>query len=71
MDFVTGLPCTCGQSMIIVIFDWMSKYYHLGSLSVAHIAKCVAISSFSKLFVYKASPRSSHMTVQKVFLSKF
>lgn len=42
MDFVTGFPTVAGKSIIIVVVDRLSKYYHLGTLPPNYTATMVA-----------------------------
>lgn len=38
MDFITVLPPVIGKSVIVVVVDRFSKYYHLGALLASYTA---------------------------------
>ena len=42
MDFIVGLPPSRGQTTILVVVDWMSKYAHFGGLPSCFIAQQAA-----------------------------
>lgn len=52
MDFITGLPKVKNKTVIVVVVDRLTKYYHIGALPTEYTAIGVAeffVSNIIKL----------------------
>lgn len=71
MDFITGLPCSQGYEVILLVLDRLSEYVHFISLKHSYTTKTVAeafIKDVAKLHNFLKSIISNR---QPLFLSKF
>lgn len=71
LDFVTGVLVVQGKSVIVVVMDRMSKYYHLGALSTSYTAGEVAEFFSQHVVQLHGIPKSVVSDHDKVFMSKF
>lgn len=68
---MTGLPVVRGQSVIVVVVDRLTKYCHLGDLSVRYSATLVANYFINQIIRLHDIPKTIVSDRDKVFLSKF
>lgn len=71
LDFITSLPMMHGKAIIIVIMDWLSKYCHLGSMSMNYSAIIVVEFFVQQIVWLHGVPKSIISYYNKVFLRKF
>lgn len=71
MDFITGLPCSEGKSVFLVVVDHLIKYVHFIALP-AHFTNVSVTSVFAREVVrLHGIPRSLVSDRDWVFVSSF
>jgi hypothetical protein len=58
LDFIEALPCVGGKSIILMIVDHFSKYYHFTLLLYPYMAETVAQVFFDDIVHLHRIPRS-------------
>lgn len=71
LDFITGLPCYRGHSVILVVVDRFSKGIHLGMLPASHTASSVATLFVDIVVKLHGFPRSLVSDRDPLFVSQF
>lgn len=71
LDFITGLPCYRGHSVILVVVDRFSKGIHLGILPASHTASSVATLFVDIVVKLHGFPRSLVSDRDPLFVSQF
>lgn len=71
MDFIIGLPCSWGETVIIVVMDRLTKYAHLGSLDTNFTATKVATWFVEIIVKLHGLPKSIISDRDKIFTSNF
>ena len=71
MDFITGLPKSGNKSVIMVVVDHLSKYYHLYALQHPFIASIVAQIFMDRVFKLHGMPHSIVSDHDPTFTSNF
>lgn len=69
MDFVEGLPSSCGYTVIMVIVDKLSKYAHFLPLSHPFTALQVAQLYFDQIYRLHGLPKAIISDRDKIFTS--
>ncbi|MCH80967.1 Ty3/gypsy retrotransposon protein, partial [Trifolium medium] len=71
MDFITGLPISKGNSVIMVVVDRFSKAIHLGALAAGFTAYKVAELFVSIVCKHHGLPKSIVSDRDPIFISRF
>jgi len=71
LDFITGLPCSGGYSVLLVVVDRFSKYVHLGALPTTFTAYKVAELFVNIVCKHHGLPKSIISDRDPIFVSKF
>lgn len=71
MDFIDGLPMSCGKNSILVVIDRLSKYAHFLPLSHPYSAKVIAEVFVAGIVKYHGLPRSIISDWDPIFMSHF
>lgn len=71
MDFITELPLVKGHTVIVVVVDRLTKYFHLGSLSASYSTSSVAEYFIKQIIRLHRIPKTIISDRDKIFLSKF
>jgi hypothetical protein len=71
MDFITGLPLSCGFTVILVVVDRLTKYAHFMPLKPDYSSKSVAEVFMTNIVKLHGVPKSIVSDRDKVFISKF
>jgi hypothetical protein len=71
MDFITGLPNSCGFSVIIVVIDRLTKYSHFVAQKTDYTSRSVAEAFMSQIVKLHGVPKSIVSDRDKVFTSSF
>nr|KYP53324.1 Transposon Ty3-G Gag-Pol polyprotein [Cajanus cajan] len=71
MDFITGLPNSCGFTVIMVVIDRLSKYSHFVPLKSDFSSKVVAEAFTLHIVKLHGLPKSIVSDRDKVFTSNF
>ena len=71
LDFITGLPCSHGFTVILVVVDRYSKATHFGALPAHYMAYKVAVLFLDTVCKLHGFPRSLISDRDPIFISKF
>jgi hypothetical protein len=71
MDFIVGLPKSGNKSVIMVVFDCLSKYAHLCSLQHPFTASIVSQCFMDQVFKIHGMPHSIVYDRKPTFTGKF
>lgn len=71
MDFITGLPCSRGFTVIFVVIDKLSKYGHFMPLKADFISLKVAETFIHSVFKLHGLPKTIVCDRDKAFTSSF
>lgn len=71
MDFIDGLPSSCGKDSILVVIDRLSKYAHFLPLSHPYSAKVIAEKFVDGVVKYHGMPKSIISDRDPIFMSHF
>lgn len=71
MDFITVLLVLKGFAIILVIVDWLSKFYHFLPMKIEFNDIMVAEAFISNVVKLHGIPKSIVTDRDKVFLSNF
>jgi hypothetical protein len=71
MDFIVGLPKLGNKLMIMVVFDYLSKYSHLCALQHPFTASIVAQIFMENIFKLHGMPHSNVSKKDPTFTSNF
>lgn len=71
MDFVTSLPTVVGKSVIVVVVVRLSKYCHLGILSMGYTTTVVTDYFIHQIVCLHGLPKTIVFDCDKIFMSKF
>jgi hypothetical protein len=71
MDFISGLPKSGNKSVIMVVFDRLSKYAHLCALQHLFKSSTVAQISMDQVFKLHGMPHSIVSDRDPTFTSNF
>ena len=71
MDFIEGIPKYGGKTVILVVFDHLSKYSHFCTLNHPYIASLVAQIFMDEIFRLHGIPSSIFSNRVATFISHF
>lgn len=71
MDFITGLPCSDGKNVILVIVDRITKYVHFCALSHPFAASTVAGIFLETVQRLHGTPKIIVSDRDPIFMSNF
>ncbi|MCH91013.1 transposon Tf2-1 polyprotein, partial [Trifolium medium] len=71
MDFITGLPMSCGYTVILVVVDRLTKFGHFIPLKSDYDSRSVAEVFVQNIVKLHGIPKSIVSDRDKVFTSKF
>lgn len=71
MDFINGLPSSCGKDSILVVIDRLSKYAHFLPLSHPYSTKVIAEKFVDGVVKYHGMPKSIISDRDPIFMSYF
>jgi hypothetical protein len=71
MDFITGLPNSCGYTVIMVVIDRLTKYSHFMAQKTDYTSKSVAETFMNQVVKLHGIPKSIVSDRDKVFTSSF
>ncbi|PNY08214.1 Ty3/gypsy retrotransposon protein, partial [Trifolium pratense] len=71
MDFITGLPNSCGFTVILVVVDRLTKYSHFFPLKSDYDSKSVAEIFMKNIVKLYGIPKSIVSDCDKVFTRRF
>lgn len=70
MDFVKGFPAVGMKSMIVVVVDRLSNYYHLGALPETYSAMSITNYFVHQIVRLHGMPKTINFDHYKIFMSK-
>lgn len=71
MDFITHLPKIEGKTVILVVVDKLSKFFHLGALPHDFNATTVVDLFIHLVIKFHGIPKTIVSDRDKIFTSKF